>query len=166
VEQRRAAMEERENVANLFPRLQVAVRELVTRLHTLHAYCVSLALPSMAGSAPGWEVRQDLLHPDTVIKILSDALDDAKGFCALDPENACFKGLLDQLLEMARWTRTSLNPSAADREKVWLGQYTVEQLEVELQGVLGKVCRSMHDFCELYAGFPKLPPKVEMKLGS
>lgn len=163
-EQRRAALAERENVANLLPRVQVAVRELVPRLHSLHAYCVSLGLPGTAEAAQGWAVRQDMLHPDSVIKMLSAALDDAKGFHALDPDNAFFKALLDQLLEMARWTRTSLNPSAEDRAKVQLGGYAVEQLDRELAAALGRVCRSMHDFCELYAEFPVLPPKVPMHL--
>lgn len=163
-EQRRAALEERANVANLLPRVQVAVRELVPRLHSLHAYCVSLALPAAASATPGWAVREDMLHPDSVIKMLSAALDDAKGLRALDEGNACFKELLDQLLEMARWTRTSLNPTPADREKVRLGGYTVATLDAELREALGKVCRRMHDFCELYAGFPVLPPKVQIQL--
>jgi hypothetical protein len=162
-EQRRAALEERENVLNLLPRLQVAVRDLVPRLHSLHAYAVALGLPS--GQAPtGWAMPAEMLHPDSVIKMLSAALDDAKGLHALDRDNACFKDLLDQLLEMARWTRTSLNPSTEDRAKVHLGAYGVEALDKELAAALGRVCRSMHDFCELYAEFPVLPPKVAIHL--
>jgi hypothetical protein len=45
-----------------------------------------------------------------------------------------------------------------------MGEVTQERLDHELQEVLKKVCRSMHDFCELYANFPTLPPKTKMQL--
>jgi hypothetical protein len=96
--------------------------------------------------------------------MLTEALNDAKGFNALDPDNEFFKSALDQLLEMARWTRTSLNPTPEDRAKVRLGELTQDQLDHELREVLAKVCRSTHDFCELYANFPTLPPRQKMHL--
>jgi hypothetical protein len=162
-QQREVALRERENVANLYPRVRVATRELLVALHSLQAY--ANALPAAAGGASGgWAVKAELVHPDNVVKMLSAALDDAKGLHGLDEKNEFFKGLLDQLLEMARWTRTSLNPSAEDRAKVHLGEVTQEQLDVELRNVLGTVCRSMHDFCELYANFPTLAPPVKMHL--
>jgi hypothetical protein len=161
-EQRRAALEERENVSNLFPRVQPATKELLVRLHSLQAY--ANALPVAGGEAGGWSLRADLLHPDNVIKMLSAALDDAKGLHALDESNVFFRELLDQLLEMARWTRTSLNPSPEDRAKVRIGGVTQEQLDGALKDALTHVCRSMHDFCELYADFPTQAPRPKMNL--
>lgn len=161
-EQRRAALEERLNVANLFPRVQPATKQMLVLLHSLQAYANALPLPS--NSTGGWEMRADLVHPDNVIKMLTAAMDDAKRLNGLDGENEFYKTLLDQLLEMARWTRTSLNPSLEDRAKIHIGEVTQERLDVELKNVLTRVCRSMHDFCELYANFPTLPPKVKMHL--
>src|SRR4051812_32724601 len=111
-QQREVALRERENVANLYPRVRPATCELMVGLHSLQAY--ANALPAAGAASGGWAVRADLLHPDNVVKMLSAALDDAKGLHALDEENAFFKALLDQLLEMARWTRTSLNPPPED----------------------------------------------------
>jgi hypothetical protein len=162
-QQREVALRERENVANLYPRVRVATCELLVALRSLQAYVNALPLAG-GGGGGGWAVREDLVHPDNVVKMLSGALDDSKGLHALDEENGFFKGLLDQLLEMARWTRTSLNPPAEDRAKVHLGEVTQEQLDVELRKVLERVCRSMHDFCELYANFPTLAPPVKMGL--
>ncbi len=161
-EQRKAALEERLNVANLFPRVQPATKQLLVWLHSLQAY--ANALPAPGTSSGGWEMRADLLHPDNTIKMLTAAMDDVKRLNGLDPENEFFKTLLDQLLEMARWTRTSLNPPPEDRVRVQMGSVTQEMLDVELKNVLKHVCRSMHDFCELYANFPTLPPKVKMHL--
>jgi hypothetical protein len=66
---------------------------------------------------------------------------------------------------MARWTRTSLNPTNEDRAKVNLGDLTQAQLDEQFKAVLTKVCRSMHDFCELYANFPtrEAPPKIQLE---
>jgi hypothetical protein len=162
-EQREAALQERLNVASLYPRIRPATVEMLVLAHSLQAY--ANALPAAAaGTSGGWEVRADLLHPDATIKMITAAMNDAKGICALDGENAYFKSVLEQMLEMARWTRTSLNPSAEDRAKVRLGEVTQERLDHELQEVLKKVCRSMHDFCELYANFPTLPPRVKVQL--
>jgi hypothetical protein len=161
-EQKRVALEERENVSNLFPRVQPATKELLVRIHSLQAY--ANALPAPGAASGGWEIRADLLHPDNVVKMLTAALDDAKRLNGLDGENEFFKGLLDQLLEMARWTRTSLNPSPEDRAKVHMGDVTQEKLDEELKNVLTRVCRSMHDFCELYASFPTQAPFPKMKL--
>ena len=160
-QQRQAALADRENVANLFPRVQPAMRSLLVALQSLQAYANALPLPP--AQTGGWAVRADLLHPDNLIKILSAALDDAKCLHALDETNAFFADLREQLLEMARWTRTSLNPSPDERAKVRVGQVTLEQLEHELREVLTNVCRSFHDFCELYADFPA--PDVPVKLG-
>ena len=161
--QREVALRERENVANLYPRVRVATCELLVGLRSLQAYVNALPVAG-GGVGGGWAVREDLVHPDNVVKMLSAALEDAKGLHSLDEENAFFKGLLEQLLEMARWTRTSLNPVAEDRARVHLGEVTQEQMDVELRNVLGRVCRSMHDFCELYAGFPTLAPPVKVEL--
>jgi len=161
-EQRAVALAERENVANLYPRVRPATCQLLVALHSLQAY--ANALPPAAGGAGGWEIRADLVHPDNVIKMLSAALDDAKNLHALDEQNEYFKSLLDQLLEMARWTRTSLNPQPEDRAKVQLGQVTQPDLDRELKNVLGAVCRGMHDFCELYATFPTLAPMPKIEL--
>jgi hypothetical protein len=161
-EQRQAAMEERLNVMNLFPRVQPATKQLLVLLHSLQAYANALPMPSAL--ADGWEMRADLLHPDNVIKMLTAAMDDVKCISGLDGENEFYKGLRDQLLDMARWTRTSLNPSVEDRAKVQIGGATQEQLDLELKNVLTRVCRSMHDFCELYANFPTLPPRQKIHL--
>jgi len=161
-EQRRAALEERLNVINLFPRVQPATKDLLVLVHSLQAYANALPAPATAGG--GWEIRADMLHPDNVIKMLTAAMDDAKRLNGLDGENEFFKALLDQLLEMARWTRTSLNPKPEDRAKVQMGGVMQEMLDKELKNVLTRVCRSMHDFCELYANFPTLPPKQKIHL--
>ena len=161
-QQRRTALEERENVSNLFPRVQPATKDLLVCIHSLQAYANALPAPGTASA--GWEIRADLLHPDNVIKMLTAAMDDAKRLNGLDGENEFFKGLLDQLLEMARWTRTSLNPTPEDRAKVHMGDVTQKKLDLELKNVLTKVCRSMHDFCELYANFPTLPPRQKIHL--
>ncbi len=161
-EQRRAALEERENVSNLFPRVQPATRELLLRLHSLQAY--ANALPTAGGESAGWSLRADLLHPDNVIKMLTAAMDDAKGLHALDETNAFFKDVLDQLLEMARWTRTSLNPTPEDRAKVRIGEVTQDNLDAALKDALTHLCRSMHDFCELYANFPTQAPRPKIHL--
>lgn len=161
-QQRQAALEERENVNNLYPRVRPATVELLVRLHSLHAY--AFALPPAPGQSGGWDLKPDLLHPDNVIKMLNAAIDDTRCLTGLDPENVFFKSIFDQLIEMARWTRTSLNPSPDDRAKVNFAQVTQEQLDAELKKVLSVVCRSLHDFCELYANFPTLPPKVKMQL--
>jgi hypothetical protein len=146
------ALRERENVADLYPRVRRGTCELLVLLHSLQAY--ANALPPATGQQGGWAIRADLIHPDNVVKMLSAALDDAKGLHALDEQNEFFKNLLDQLLEMARWTRTSLNPQAVDRGKVHVGDVTQEQWDEALRSVLETVCRGMHDFCELYANFP------------
>ena len=99
-----------------------------------------------------------------VVDELSAALDDSKALHNLDPENPFFADLREQLLEMARWTRTSLNPSAEDRAKIRLGQITLEQLESELRRTLTTVCRSFHDFAELYAAFPAPEPMPKIQL--
>jgi hypothetical protein len=161
-EQRRAALEERENVQNLLPRLQAATRELLVLLQSLQAYANALPLPP--GEAGGWALRADLEHPDRTVKMLTAALDDVKCLHGLDESNAVFAGLREQLLEMARWTRTSLNPSPEDRAKVRLGEVTREGLEVALREVVTKVCRSFHDFCELYAAFPQQEPRYKLGL--
>jgi hypothetical protein len=161
-QQREVALRERENVANLYPRVRPATCELLVRLHSLQAY--ANALPHAGGESGGWAVKAELVHPDNVVKMLSGALDDAKGLHSLDEKNEFFKSLLDQLLEIARWTRTSLNPAADDRAKVHIGEVTQEQLDIELKNVLGTVCRSMHDFCELYANFPTLAPPAAIQL--
>lgn len=163
-EQRRVALEERENVSNLFPRVQPATKELLVRLHSLQAY--ANALPTAGGESGGWSLRADLLHPDNVIKMLTAAMDDAKCLHALDETNLFFKDLLDQLLEMARWTRTSLNPSPEDRAKVRIGEVTQDKLDAELKESLKHVCRSMHDLCELYADFPTQAPRPKIHLES
>lgn len=162
-EQRRTALEERHNVSDLMPRLQPALRELLVRCHSLHAYAVALPAPPAPGG--GWEIRGDMLHPDNVIKMLSAAIDDARCLQALAPDNPFFKGLMEQLVEMARWTRTSLNPPAEDRAKVQLGGLTIEALDEGLKSALTGVCQSLHDFCELYADFPVLPPRPKLNLG-
>jgi len=151
-QQREVALRERENVADLYPRVRRGTCELLVLLHSLQAY--ANALPLATGQQGGWAIRADLIHPDNVIKMLSAALDDVKGLHALDEQNEFFKNLLDQLLEMARWTRTSLNPQPEDRAKVHVGDVTQEQLDEALRSVLETVCRGMHDFCELYANFP------------
>jgi hypothetical protein len=161
-QQREVALRERENVANLYPRVRVATCELLVGLRSLQAYVNALPVAGSGGGGGGWAVREDLVHPDNLVKMLSSALEDAKGLHGLDEENGFFKGLLDQLLEMARWTRTSLNPPAEDRAKVRVGGVAQEELDVELRKVLEVVCRSLHDFCELYAGFPTLAPVVKM----
>lgn len=161
-EQRRAALDERENVANLLPRLQPAMRELLVRLHSLQAY--TNALPAAGGGGGGWDLRADLLHPDNVIKMITAAMDDARCLAGLDPENALFKSVMEQLVEMARWTRTSLNPSAEDRARVRVGEVTAEMLDAGLRAAVAGVCRSMHDFCDLYANYPAQPPRVKMHL--
>jgi hypothetical protein len=161
-EQREAALHERLNVASLYPRVRPATVDMLVVAHSLQAY--ANALPMAASAAGGWDVRADLLHPDATIKMLTAAMNDAKAIVALDGENQYFKSVLDQMLEMARWTRTSLNPPADDRAKVRLGEVTQDRMDQELQEVLKKVCRSMHDFCELYANFPTLPPMVKMQL--
>src|SRR6185312_11837686 len=114
-------------------------------LHSLQAY--ANALPAPGTSSGGWDMRADLVHPDNTIKMLTAAMDDVKRLNGLDPENEFFKNLLDHLLEMARWTRTSLNPPPEDRAKVQMGSVTQEMLDLELKNVLTRVCRSMHDFC-------------------
>jgi hypothetical protein len=162
-EQRQAALAERVNVANLFPRVRPGMLELLPRAHSLQAYANALPAAGPAESA-GWATRADLLHPDVTVKMLTAALDDAKALNALAGDEGFFHDLLDQLLEMARWTRTSLNPSAEDRAKVRLGELTQEKLDTELKETLANVCRSLHDFCELYANFPTLPPKVKIPL--
>jgi hypothetical protein len=158
-EQRRVALED---VSNLFPRVQPATRELLVGLHSLQAY--ANALPTAGGETGGWSLRADLLHPDNVIKMLTAAMDDAKGLHALDETNAFFKDLLDQLLEMARWTRTSLNPTPEDRAKVRIGEVTQDKLDAALKDALTHVCRGMHDFCELYANFPTQAPRPKIHL--
>jgi hypothetical protein len=161
-EQRRAALDDRVNVADCFPRLQPAMRSLIVALQSLQAYANALPMPP--SQTAGWAVRADLVHPDNLVKMLSAALDDSKALHNLDAENAFFADLREQLLEMARWTRTSLNPSAEDRAKVRLGQVTIEQLEAQLRAVLLAVCRSFHDFAELYATFPAPEPMPKMEL--
>lgn len=161
-EQRQAALEERLNVANLFPRVQAATRQLLVLLHSLQVYVN--ALPAPATSSGGWDMRADLLHPDNTIKMLTAAMDDVKRLNGLDGENEFYKSLLDQLLEMARWTRTSLNPSPEDRAKMQMGGVTQDMLDLELKNVLARVCRNMYDFCELYANFPTLPPRQKIHL--
>jgi hypothetical protein len=161
-EQREVALRERENVANLYPRVRPATVELLVLLHSLQAY--ANALPTAGGASGGWAMPAELVHPDNLVKMLSGALDDAKGLHALDEGNEFFKRLLEQLLEMARWTRTSLNPSSEDRAKVRIGEVMQEQLDRELHNVLGVFCRGMHDFCELYANFPTLAPVRKMAL--
>lgn len=160
--QRAAALEERANVTDLFPRLQPALKDLLARCHSLHAY--AMALPPPPQAAGGWDVRGDLLHPDRTVEMLGAAIKDVKAIHHLDQENAFFKSLFDQVLEMARWTRTSLNPAAEDRAKVHLGELTQARLDEQFTAVLTKVCRSMHDFCALYANFPtrEAPPKIEL----
>jgi hypothetical protein len=161
-EQRRAALEERHNVAETWPRLLPAMRQLLVSCHSLHSYVISLPPPPQTGG--GWHLKADMVHADAIIKMLSAAIADTRCAHALDGENAFFKELFDQLLEMARWTRTSLNPDAADRAKVNLGRYAQEELDEQLKAVVTSVCRSMHDFCELYADFPALPPKTRIQL--
>ncbi len=162
-EQRRAALEERHNVAEILPRVMPATRDLLVMSHSLHVYVVALPAPGASGG--GWDVRADLLHPDSIVKMLTACLDDAKRITALDGDNPYYKALLDQFLEMARWTRTSLNPTAEDRAKVNLGAVTQQELDDQLKAVIISVCRSMHDFCDLYANFPVLPPVPKMNLG-
>src|SRR5690349_8797284 len=58
-EQRRVALEERENVSNLFPRVQPATKELLVLLHSLQAY--ANALPTAGGESGGWAVKADLV---------------------------------------------------------------------------------------------------------
>ncbi|MFT3787742.1 MAG: hypothetical protein QM770_16495 [Tepidisphaeraceae bacterium] len=151
-EQRAWALQERLNVGAIYPRIEAAIRQLLTICHSLAAYAVALPLPTPAGN--GWETRADLIHPDNIIKTLTIAIDDVRCLSALDPENAFFKDLWEQIQEMARWTRTSLNPSAEDRAKVKLNQLTLAQLELETQKILLSFCEGFHDFCELYAAFP------------
>jgi hypothetical protein len=153
-QQRELALRERENVANLYPRVRRGTCELLVLLHSLQAY--ANALPTPAVERGGWAIRADLIHPDNVIKMLSAALDDVRGLHSLDEQNVFFKKLMEQLLEMAQWTRTSLNPPPENRALVRIGEVTQEQLDTQLQSVLKTVCRSLHDCCELYANFPTL----------
>jgi hypothetical protein len=138
------------------------MRSLLVALQSLQAYANALPLPTP--QTGGWAVRADLVHPDITIKMLSAALDDSKALHNLDPENPFFADLREQLLEIARWTRTSLNPSPEDRARIRLGQITLEQLETELRRTLTVVCRSFHDFAELYASFPAPEPMPKIKL--
>lgn len=163
-EQREAALQERLNVASVYPKVEPALKELVTICHSLHAYAVALPLPTP--SSGGWEVRSDLLHPDNVMKLITAAIDDLKTIKALDHDNAYFADLFDQAIEMARWTRTSLNPAPEDRAKVRMGEVTFERVSAEARDVLLVFCQSFHDFCELYADFPTQAPMVSMQLDS
>src|SRR4051794_31290906 len=72
-QQRQVALEERQNVANLFPRCQPATKELLVLLHSLQAYANALPMPT--GSSGGWDLRADLVHPDITIKMLTAAMD-------------------------------------------------------------------------------------------
>ncbi|HYE21892.1 MAG TPA: hypothetical protein VEA69_25860 [Tepidisphaeraceae bacterium] len=162
--QRQTALAERHNVNEIYPLLAGVTRELQVRCHSLHAYICGLPAPET--EATGWDLRADLVHPDNTIKMLNDAIDDARSINALDPDNAYYKSLFDQLVEMARWTRTSLNPPPADRAKVNLGAVTQRDLEENLKACVVGVCQSMHDFCELYATVPLGPQVTQMDIGT
>jgi len=161
-EQRQAALAERHNFNEIFPLVAPVTRDLQVRCHSLHAYLCGL--PAPANEAAGWDLRADLVHPDNVFKMLGEAMDDVRCIASLDAENVYYKSLFDQLIEMARWTRTSLNPSATDRAKVNLAAVTQADLETQLRACIVKVCRSMHDFCDLYASVPVGPSMPQIQL--
>src|SRR5258706_16390330 len=65
--QREVALRERENVANLYPRVRAATCELLVLLHSLQAY--GNALPAAGRASGGWAVKAELVHPDNVLKM-------------------------------------------------------------------------------------------------
>ncbi len=151
-EQRKLALEERPNVAAIYPRIEGALRRLLQTLHSMHAYAVTLP-PPMPSNA-GWDLKPQMVHPDNAIKMISAAIDSLRMTHALDPENPFFKSLWDQTQEMARWTRTSAHPTAGDIAKVQLNEVRWEQVEDETQKAVMNFCREFGEFCELYATIP------------
>lgn len=161
-EQRRAALAERMNVAELFQRIKPAMDELLVTLHSLQMYVATL--PTHEASTGGWEQQAQLLHPRATVDMLNSSIDAVRAIRALDPDDLFFTALWDQLMRMAKWSRESLNPPAEEREKITFRVVTQSQMDASTRAAVERFCRSFHDFCELYAEFPVLPPVPKMDL--
>jgi hypothetical protein len=151
-EQRKLALEERPNVSAIYPRIEGVLRMLLQTLHSMHAYAVTI--PPPMPSTAGWDLKPQMMHPDNAMKMINVAVDTIRMLQALDPQNAFFKSIWDQTQEMARWTRTSVHPSAEEKAKVELNRVRWEQLEDEGQKAVMNFCREFGEFCELYAAVP------------
>ncbi len=163
-EQRRAALAERVNVAELFQRVKPAMDELLAILHSLQMYVA--ALPVAEAATGAWETTSHIEHPRATVDLLNKAIDRVKAIRALDAEDHFFTAIWDQLMIMARWSREGLNPSVDDREKITFRVVTQSQMDASTRAAIETFCTSFHDFCELYADFPVLPAVPRMDLTS
>ena len=161
-EQRRAALAERVNVAELFQRVKPAMDELLVTLHSLQMYVATL--PVEEGSAGGWEQPAHLLHPRATVDMLNGCIDKIRAIRALSADDHFFSAVWDQLMLMAKWSRESLNPSMLERQKITFRVLTATQMDNSTRAAIERFCRSFHDFCELYAEFPVLPAVPRMDL--
>lgn len=163
-QQRREALAERVNVADLRSLTVPGVDALLVRLHSLQMYVVALPAPAQAGT--GWDVPAHVVHPRDIVSQINACVDTVKALRGIDPDDPTIADVWDQLMHIARWSRESLNPPADDRARITLGRLTATQLHESLDRLLYKFCVSFHDFCELYAQFPELAAPVAMDIGT
>ena len=161
-QQRRDAIAERVNVAELFHRVKPAMDEVLVILHSLQMYVA--ALPVEQSNAAGWETKSDLVHPRPTVDLLNKSIDRLRAVRALDPKSHFFTAIWEQLMVMARWCRESVNPPADERAKITFRVVTQTQMDESTQAAVTRFCTSFHDFCELYAEFPVLPqvPMIDL----
>jgi hypothetical protein len=161
-QQRRDALAERLNVADLRQVVWPGVERLLVDLHSLQAYVN--ALPAYSDSRQGWDVVQHLEHPRTAIDLMNRCVASLKALRALDESERFLHALWDQLMLVTRWSRQSINPEPPERARVNFGVVTLQQMDATATGLLQKFCTGFHDFCELYADFPVLEPPVRMNI--
>lgn len=101
-----------------------------------------------------WQLPRHLVHPDAVIKKLSSAIHDARCLNELDPDDALYSALRDELVLMAKWTRESLHPGSDERASAQVGRFTAGELDAHLDTTLARAVESLHYFNELYVAFP------------
>lgn len=113
------------------------------------------AVPPPLPAAGGWDLPKPMPHPDSVIKPLGEAIKDAKCLHLLDETEPTFKALYDALVEMARWTRTSLHPSRADRAKASLKPFGEAELAAALRQAAACAAANLRAFHGLYVNMPE-----------
>jgi hypothetical protein len=105
-------------------------------------------------STGGWQLPSGMVHGEEIIADLGACIDDCNCLKRLAPDDELFRFIDDQVQKMARFTRKSILPSAAERAELRLDRLSTDDMEAHVAAMLDLAVQKLHGFSQLYVGFP------------